>query len=229
MALRAWVVAIVASGMPVGCTRHSNGAVPVPAINAKTGSAVPSGSGVGSSILALIDDARQAIAFRDPIAAYNDISPALALAQKARGQGQPVSLAEGAALTTLMGSFPVRVKLLSAQTLLTSNDVAGADSILMSIQRLVAPRLIPQNLPLEEAVTSLDRARVAAQLGTAQLRTQLLCAQAALRSYHGAAHAAEAMALASALDGALATPAQLRTLLPDQVSIWRDRVAQWTA
>lgn len=235
MAWRTWILAVVASGLAVGCTRHSDSAVPVPMSSAQTGSSVTgdatggvAGGDVGSSILASIDNARRAIALRDPIAAANDISHDLDLAQKATGQAQPVPEGRAGSLTALLQSFPVQVKLLSAQALLTSGNVAGADSILMSIQSLVPPRLMPRNLPLDEAMTSLDRATEAAALGMPQLRTQLLCAQAALHSYRGPAHAAEAMALASTLDAALANPTQLRTLLPDQVSIWRSNVGQWT-
>lgn len=171
-------------------------------------------------MLAAVRDAREAIALHDPIAADNDISQALDLTPQTVGAAQ--------SLATLLGSFPVRVHLVSAQALLTQGRVADADTLLMEIQSRVPGRLMPHDLPLLAAADSLERARVAASLGTPQLRTQLLCAVAALRDYRGTAYAQETMALASALDRALAHPTQLRTLLPAQVGIWLATVMQLT-
>lgn len=237
MTLRAWGLAILASAVLVACTRHSTSAVSM----RSTGIETPTGRAqcdIGSSILASIDDARQAIGFRDPLAAGNDVSQALALARKSIDEFVPAcsaggsgSLAAGNAaqsLTALLGSFPARVRLVSAQTLLTEGDVADADAILRALQNRVPPRLIPQKMPLLEVAASLERARQAAAFGTPQLRTQLSCALAALNSYSGPAELTETTALASTLDRTLASRTQLHTLLPNQVSIWLGTVAQWT-
>ena len=227
MALRAWALAILASALLTACTRHSSMLL-VPSRNTEVSNG-PAQPNLGASILASIDDARRAIAFRDPIAADNDISQALESARQAIDQVLPgrVAGSDAQALTALLRSFSARVRLVSTQALLTSGDVAQADAILMALQNRVPPRLVPQNLPLVEAAASLDRAKQAAALGIPQLRTQLSCAQAALRSYHGPADVEETMALASTLSRALADPTQLRTLLPYQVSIWLGSVAQW--
>jgi hypothetical protein len=229
-------LAIAASAL-LGCTQHSTSAVSM-----GLGSAEPPPDlgqrDTGSMILASIADARRAIGLRDPLAANNDVGQALALARQAIDQVLPVGVAGGAGsltadnaaqyLTALLGSFPARVELISAQTLLTNGDVADADATLMALQNRVPARLIPQNMPLVEAAASLEQAKKDAAFGIPQLRTQLLCAQAALHSYRGPANLTETMALASTLDRALANQAQLRTLLPAQVSIWLDTVAQWT-
>ena len=131
-------------------------------------------------------------------------------------------------LTSLLGSFPVRVRLISAHTRLTNGDVAGADAVLMALQKQVPPRLIPQKMPLLEAAAALEQAKQAAAFVTPQLRTQLLCARAALQSYRGSAELTNSRALASTLDRAIENRAQLATLLPDQVGIWLGAVAQWT-
>jgi hypothetical protein len=131
-------------------------------------------------------------------------------------------------LTALLTSFATRAKLISAQTLLTTGHVADADAIIIALQNGVPPSLIPPNMPLVEAAASLEMAKQATAFGTPQLRTQLLCAQTALHSYRGPAKLTETMALASTLDRTLANRTQLRTLLPDQVSIWLGTMAQWT-
>ncbi|HWG76326.1 MAG TPA: hypothetical protein VN660_05980 [Steroidobacteraceae bacterium] len=179
-------------------------------------------------MLAAVYDARQAIGLHDPIAAYNDISQALDAGRQAVDQG---TVEQGTqSLTALLESFPVQAKLLSAQAQLTAGKVAAADALLVGIENLIPARLMPGNLSLREAAASLELARQAASLGTPQLRTQLLCAVAALRGalrdHPGTAHVQEAMALAAALDRTLANPAQLRTLLPEQVSIWLATVTQ---
>lgn len=181
-------------------------------------------------MLAAVYDARQAIGLHDPIAAYNDISQALDAGRQAVDQG---TVEQGTqSLTALLESIPVQAKLLSAQAMLTAGKVATADALLVGIEDLIPARLMPRNLPLREAAASLELARRAASLGTPQLRTQLLCAVAALRgalrAHPGSAHVQEAMALVAALDRTLADPAQLRTLLPEQVSIWLATVTQLT-
>lgn len=218
MAGRAWAPAIVASVLLVACARHSTALSVAP----PPGPPAPSSLAQrdpGASMLAAVHDARQAIALRDPIAASNDISQALKLAPR------PVN--EGArSLAALLGSFPVQAQLISAQALLTEGQVAGADELLKAIQSRVPGRLMPRDLSLLEAAASLELAREAASLGIPQLRTQLLCAVAALRDYRGTAYVDETMALASELERALAHPKQLRTLLPDQVGLWLARVTQ---
>lgn len=237
MALREWALAVAASVLLAACTRHSTSRVSIALTGPETPISVAQ-RGIGASILASIDNARRAIGFRDPIAAQNDVNQALVLARKAIDQFVPAPTAGGAgsssaataaqSLTALLGSFSARVNLVSAQTLLTNGEVAAADATLMALQNRIPPGLIPQDMPLLEAAASLEQAKRAAAFGTPQLRTQLLCAQAALHSYQGPAQLTESRALASTLDRALADPAQLRTLLPEQVSIWRGTVAQWT-
>lgn len=236
MPLPSWALVVVVSALLVGCTQHSIRAVSQSSSGTETPTEL-SQRDIGARVLASIDDARRAMGLGDPIAASNDVSEALSSAREAIDQFVPLpitgsagSLAadHAASLTKLLGSFPVRVRLVAAQTFLTKGDIPDADAILRALQNRVPPRLIPQNMPLLEAAASLERAKLAAGFGTPQLRTQLSCAEAALHSYQGPARLAKVRALASTLDRALANPKQLHILLPDQVSIWQDAVAQWT-
>ncbi|MGH8143716.1 MAG: hypothetical protein ACREU2_14510 [Steroidobacteraceae bacterium] len=196
---------------------------------------------LGASTLAAIDNAREAIGLHDAVAAGNDLSQALGFAQQMsahysphlpaqatndsdrppgdNGSGQPAAL---------LSSYEVRVRLLSAQALLAEGDTAGTDAELSALQHRVPNRLIPRNLSLLRAAASLDLARDAASAGIPQVRTQLLCAQAALRAYDGPGHTKDAMALASTLGQALSNPTALSVLLPYQVSVWLGRVIEWT-
>lgn len=237
--LAGWVLALTCSALLPGCARQSSAPVPA-ALTAPATPAGPAQSDLGASMLAAIDNARAAIALHDAVAADNDVAQALGLANQAINQvsailpPQAMSAAsrstahtDARSLTAVLGTFSVRVDLSSVQTLLTAGDISDADSALSALERKVPADLIPQDLPLLRAEASLDRALEAASLGTLQLRTQLLCARAALLAYRGPAHVEDARALASKLDGVLADPARLRTLLPYQVSVWLGTLAGW--
>ncbi|MGH7121547.1 MAG: hypothetical protein ACREFP_21575 [Acetobacteraceae bacterium] len=240
VAFRTSVLTFAATVLLAACARHPS--EPVSALASPTSAppAALSQRDPGASMLAAIDNAQEAITLHDAIAAGNDVGQALAFAQQMIDQISAILPSEppsdrssssggnGAGrLTALLRSFAVRVKLTSAQALLTIGNLAGADAELSAVQSQVPSRLLPQDLSLLRAAASLDLAGEDASLGIPQLRTQLLCTQVALRAYRGPGHIEDAMALASTLDHALANPPVLRALLPYQLSLWLSSVTEW--
>jgi hypothetical protein len=240
--LRASVLAFAASSLLAACARHPNPTPPLPAPTVPTPAApvALSQRDLGASMLAAVDNARQAIALHDAIAAGNDVGQARGFARQMidagptvlassppRPQSPSSARALAVPLTPWLRSFAVRVRLISAQALLNQGNLAGADAQLSTVQALVPRSLLPQDLPLLRAAASLVLARRAASMGLPQLRTQLLSAVAALRAYAGPAHGEAAMALASMLGQVLSNPTRLQTLLPYQVSLWLARITEW--
>ena len=238
--LLVWLLALICSAALPGCVRQSAAPAAPAAVTAPASPVGLAQSDLGASMLAAIENARAAIALHDAVAADIDVVQALGFADQAINRvsailppqdmsaaGRSTARADARSLTAVLGTFPVRVRLSSVQTLLTAGDLADADHLLGVLEREVPDGLIPQDLSLLQAGASLDRARQAASLGTTQLRTQLLCARAALLAYRGPEHVEDARALASTLDAVLADPTRLRTLLPYQVSPWLGVLAGW--
>jgi hypothetical protein len=125
-------------------------------------------------------------------------------------------------------SFGAEVVLTSAQSKLEGGDLTGADAILTTIQERTPARLIPADLPLLRADESLGLARIAIASEHAQeLKSQLETAAAALDAYQGQAHAADAHALAQAIDRVLKQPGSLDHMQSDQLDLWSGRVDGW--
>jgi hypothetical protein len=123
--------------------------------------------------------------------------------------------------------FRAQVELTSAQVELTGN-LEAADAHLRNIENGIPQGLIPRDLPLLRAAASLELARFDASAGqTANLRTQLLSAQNALRSYAGPADVEEAKALAATIEQAL-KKRTLNTMLTYEPSSWLTQVVEWT-
>lgn len=220
VAVRTLVAALASTVMLAACGRHRMAPAPASTNAAPPGPVALSQRNLGYTVLAEVDNARQAIESRDAIAASNDVGQALAFAREMIDHRR-----QSPAILT---SFAVRVRLFSAQALLTSGSLSGADAELNAVQGQVPRRLLPQDLPLLRAAASLVLARDAVVTGgTPRLRTQLRCAQAALDAYSGPGHIADARDLASTLDRALANPAVLSTLLPYQLGLWLSKVTAW--
>jgi hypothetical protein len=135
----------------------------------------------------------------------------------------------GGGAPTPVTSFDVQVKLISAQAKLQARDMAGADADLQVIEAAASAQAAPPSLPLIRAGESLTLAASAVSGGRlAQLRTQLVAAQASLAAYHGAPHAAEASAVAAAIGQALRQPGGVAALPPAQVALWSGVVGTWT-
>lgn len=230
---RTSAVACAAIVLLAACARYPSASVPALAAPALAPPVALSQRDLGASVLAAIDNAQEAIALRDAIAAGNDVGQALAFARQLidqvptifppeppSNQGRSFERNSAGRLTALLRPFAIRVRLISAQALLTNGNLAGADAELSAIQKTVPSRLYPQDLSLLRAAASLDLARKDASMGIPQLRTQLLCVQVALRAYDGPRHDEDAMALASTLERALSNPIVLRALLPYQLSLW---------
>jgi hypothetical protein len=224
VATRTLVAALATAVMLAACGRHRTAPAP-----ASTGAAPPeqelepvalSQRNLGFTVLAEVDNAREAIELRDAIAAGNDVSRALAFAREMIDHRR-----QSPAILT---SFAVRVRLISAQALLTSGNLSGTDAQLNAVRDEVPRLLLPRALPLLRAAASLALARDAVFTGgTPRLRTQLQCAQSALGAYRGAGHIEDARDLASTLERTLANPAALGTLLPYQLSLWLGKVTAW--
>jgi hypothetical protein len=196
---------------------------------------------VGASMLAGVENARQAIAFGDRIAGANDLGQAQGFAMQLTNHSSRLIPSEPTILGTRRSAgtsapdrprarltvFGVQVRLTSASAELTTGDFAAADADLRAVQDSIPDRLIPGDLPLLRAAASLDLARSAAFSGLIpELRTQLLCAQRALSSYTGPAHVAEAKALAALIERRLASGGTLTMMLPYQLSLWLGRVVE---
>jgi len=180
----------------------------------------------GASLLADVDNARTAIAGGDAMAAANDLIQASSLA---------VSLPDAAPdphtrppKPTALSAFEAEVMLTTARSRLERGELAGADAELAAVQQRVSPRLPSVDLPLLRADQSLGLARVAVQgQHPAELKTQLLTAETSLDTYRGQPHAADATALAAAIDRTLKRPGALGRLQPDRLDAWSGRVDGW--
>jgi hypothetical protein len=192
-------------------------------------------------LLAEVDNARFAIALRDPVAATNDVMQALSFAEQLSTRPSklirtgPTSIGDRqSAAAGGTGSYPapltdfgVVVTLNSVQAELAGN-LQAADADLHSIQSRIPQALIPANLALLRAAASLELARTDASVGeNSDLKTQLLCAQSALSSYRGPAHVAEASALAATIGQSLAQQQTLDTMLPYRLNPWLSKVVGW--
>jgi hypothetical protein len=141
-------------------------------------------------------------------------------------KGQPGHTAASAPAP--LSAFDVQVMLQTAQAKLQSRDVAGADADLAAIEA-AARGAPPTSLPLMRADQSLTLAAGAVSGGqTADLKSQLSTAKAALDAYQAGPHAADAKALAAAIGQVLNQPDGLRALAPAQLSLWRGQVSGWT-
>jgi hypothetical protein len=135
----------------------------------------------------------------------------------------------GAGAPTPVSSFDVQVKLISAQAKLQARDVAGADADLQAIEAAADAHATPMSLPLIRAAESLSLAATAVSGGRlAQLRTQLVAAQAALAAYGGVPHAAQARSVAAEIGEALRQPGGVSALPPAQIALWSGVVGAWT-
>jgi hypothetical protein len=220
VAIRTFVAALATTVMLAACGRHRMAPVPASASAPPPAPVALSQSNLGFTVLAEVDNARQAVELRDAIAADNDLAQALAFATQMIDHHR-----QSPAVLT---SFAVRVRLISAQALVTDGNLSGADAELKAVRDEVPPHLLPQDLPLLRAAASLVLARDAVITGgTPRLRTQLLCAQGALDAYDGPGHTEAARDLASTLHRALANPTVLRTVLPYQLSLWLGRITAW--
>lgn len=124
-------------------------------------------------------------------------------------------------------AFDAQVMLQSAQAKLQARDTAGADADLGAVEA-AARRPTPANLPLVRAGQSLTLATGDVAGGRLpELRTQLAAARASLDAYQGGPHAADAKALAAAIDQTLNQPDGLRALPPAQLALWSGRVSGW--
>jgi hypothetical protein len=134
----------------------------------------------------------------------------------------------GAHAPAPLSAFDVQVMLQSAQAKLEARDVAGADTDLAAIEA-AARGAPPASLPLVRADQSLTLAAGAVSGGqTADLKSQLSTAKAALDTYQAGPHAADAKALAAAIGQVLNQPDGLRALAPAQLDLWRGQVSGWT-
>ncbi len=130
---------------------------------------------------------------------------------------------------TPVSSFDIQVKLISAQAKLQARDVAGADADLQTIEAAADAHATPTSLPLIRAAESLSLAAAAVSGGRlAELRTQLVAAQAALVAYGGVPHAAQARSVAAEIGQALRQPGGVGTLPPAQIALWSGVVGAWT-
>jgi len=197
---------------------------------------------LGVSMLADVDNARAAIAAHDVMAASNDVDQAIVFAVRLPdvnsalypndailpGGHAPAGHGSGAAAPVALTSFDTEVALTSAQSAIEGGDLAVADTDLAAIQQRTPPRLVPADLPLLRADQSLDLARIAIESEhPAELETQLKTAEAALGAYQGSVHAADARALATAIQTALKQPGVLDHMQTDQLVIWSQTVDGW--
>jgi hypothetical protein len=193
----------------------------------------------GAAMLADVDNARAAIAARDSMAATNDLDQAVAYAVKLPDVTSNLYPNEavipdrrvahaGPVAAPPLTAFDAEVTLTSAQSELAVGDLAGADAQLTVVQRRTPPRLVPADLPLLRADESLGLARIAVESEHAgELKTQLEIAEAALDAYRGRPHAADAKALAAAIDRTLKQPGSLDRLQSDQLDLWSGLVDGW--
>jgi hypothetical protein len=192
-------------------------------------------------MLAAVDNARSAIALRNPNAAANDIRQAASYAKTLSGRlsdpifPEPTTAAAGPLGPSVTGApagrltaFQAQVNLTTAQSELRNGNFTEADTGLLAIQNGIPSRLIPIDLPLLRARESLDLARIAVSSGQApDLRTQLISAQLALNAYSGPRHAMQAKALAADIGQSLNQRGALNAISPGQLSVWWGRVYGW--
>jgi len=193
----------------------------------------------GAAMLADVDNARAAIAAKDQMAATNDLDQAVTYAVKLPDVTSTLYPNEavvpdhrgaraGPAAPPPLTAFDAEVALTSAQSKLEGGDLAGADAQLAVVQQRTPPRLVPADLPLLRADESLGLARIAVESEhAAELKTQLQIAEASLDAYRGRPHAADARALAAAIDRTLKQPGSLDRLQSDQLDLWSGLVDGW--
>ena len=240
-AMKLWCLLLAGATLIGGCHRNPVTTSP-PTAGALSGDFVPlSQMDVGAAVLAEEENARFAISMRDAVAAANDIAQAVSFATqlsdhpskliplepsnggRKRIAGPSDALSQHSPLT----DFAALVELTSAQSQLPAH-LRAADTYLRMIQSRVPAKLVSKDLPLLRAAASLDLARIDAFQGRTQdLKTQLLTAQFALRSYVGPAHLAAARALAVTIDEDLASSQVLNAMPPSRVSAWLSQVVQW--
>jgi len=179
----------------------------------------------GATMLADVDIARAAIADGDAMAAANDLIVASAFAVRLPDSG---SAHPGLATPTPLSAFEAEVMLTTAQSRLELGDLAGADAALAAVQQRAPSRLASVDMPLLRADQSLNLARIAVDSEHArELKTQLTIAETSLDAYRGSPHAADATALAAAIDRTLKQPRALEQLQPDRLDAWSGRVDGW--
>jgi hypothetical protein len=220
VAIRTFVASLATTVMVAACGHHRIAPTPASTSAPPPAPIALSQSNLGFTVLAEVDNARQALELHDAIAADNDLTQARAFATEMIDHHR-----QSPAVLT---SFAVRVRLISAQALVMVGNLSGADAELNALRDEVPPHLLPQDLPLLRAAASLALAWDAVITGgTPRLRTQLLCAQGTLDAYQGPGHSEAARDLASTLHRALATPTGLRTVLPYQLSLWLGQITAW--
>ena len=237
MNVRTLASLLLAALIVTGCTRAPS----VPAAAQAPTPVLPSALSQrdpGASLLAAIENARQAINWHDLLAAGGDLNQALGFAQEVLSQIntslpalQPAGAASDpgppAALSATLRSPVVEARLLTAKAKLGTGDAPGAVADLEVIQRQVPADRLPRTFALLRAAASLELAKAAASLGLPRLQTQLHCAQVALLAYQGPAHLEDARALAMTFGRYLADERMRRLLLPEELSIWQGMIAQW--
>jgi hypothetical protein len=179
----------------------------------------------GATMLADVDIARAAVADRDAMAAANDLIQASAFAVHLPDSG---SARPGQTTPASLSAFEAEVMLTTAQSRLELGDLAGADAALAAIQQRMPSPQASVDMPLLRADQSLDLALIAVDSEhTGELRTQLTIAAASLDAYRGSPHAADAAAVATAIEATLKQPGALGRLEPDRLDAWLDRVDGW--
>jgi hypothetical protein len=193
----------------------------------------------GADMLADVDNARAAIADEDAMAADNDVIQASAFAVSLPDRGStphrnaatapnPGDARASPLAAAALTAFEAEVMLTTAQSRLERGELAGADAALSAIQQRAPKQLVASDMPLLRADQSLGLARIAiAGEYPAELRTQLTVAETSLDAYRGAPHAADARALAAAIDQLLQQPGALQHLQPDQLTAWSGQVDGW--
>jgi hypothetical protein len=191
-------------------------------------SASPGQSDSGALLLAGAENARFAIARGDQVAAANDVAQALSESQFLAVEPSGVIASEVGDAAGRMGPFQAQVRLLSAQADLLNGDLAKADATLSTIERGVPAGSIPIDLALVRARESLDLAVGAASTGRpSDVTTHLMSAEAALNAYAGQPHAAEARALAAAIDQDLTPAGHPSPITADRLSLLAEHAAGW--
>jgi len=197
---------------------------------------------LGAAVLAAVENARNAIALRDPIAATNDIRQALSYAKMLPDRPSRLILATSGDIdqaSARQGSltrqsprcltdFQALVKLGAARSLLQRGDQRQADVELLAIQTGIPHRPVPIDLPLMQARESLEMAQSAAFTGrVSELRTQLLGAELALNTYAGPRHATEAKKLAFTIGQHLSEFSLLSDKTTNLLPLWSAKVNTW--
>jgi hypothetical protein len=218
------LVALAAVALIGGCRRPLDRS----ADRAEVQQAPPSLAALDSSasLLADVDNARDAIAEADGTAAANDLIQASTFAVSLPERAPSPSASHTA--PTGLSAFEAEVMLTTAQSRLGSGDLAGADAGLAIVQQRASPRVASVDMPLLRADQSLSLARIAVEgQHPAELKTQLQTAETSLDAYRGRPHAADATALAGKIDRTLKQPGALEHLQPDRLDAWSGRVDGW--